>query len=193
VCLQNGAAHPTFAQYFLPMAPSATILAILGLYAVATRLNVVERPGQLIGLVGMIFLLASVRGVFDDRDDFTWPKVENSARKVLEVTPKNAPLMAAEPIYFLTREPVPEGMEFAFSHKLDLGKQRNALLHIVPRAALEHSISAGTYPTDAVCDDSDEVERVEDLDIYAQKSDMGECTIFWGVKPVKDRAPKAAK
>jgi 4-amino-4-deoxy-L-arabinose transferase-like glycosyltransferase len=179
VGLQNGVAHPTFPQYFLPMAPALAILSVLGLYATAQRLAMLHRPGKLIAVLGVIFLLGALRGVFDDRDDFTWPKVEKSARKVELVTPKEAPLMASEPIYFLTRRPIPEGMEFAFAHKLDLGKQRNSLLHIVPRAELERRISAGQYPTDAVCDDNDEVDRVDNLDIYQQKADMGECTIFW--------------
>ncbi len=138
-----------------------------------------HRPGKLIASLGAIFLLgASARRVRRSRR-FQLAKVERSARKVEQVTPKDAPLMASEPIYFLTRRPIPEGMEFAFSHKLDLGKERNALLHIVPRAELERRISAGWYPTDAVCDDSDEVDRVDNLDIYQQKAEMGECTIFW--------------
>jgi 4-amino-4-deoxy-L-arabinose transferase-like glycosyltransferase len=183
VCLQNAFAHPTFPQYFIPMIPAATILATLGLYAVAIRLDVLERPAKLIGALGLIFLVGTVRGMFENRDDFTWRKVERAARKVEEVTPKGATLLGAEEIYFLTHRPVPEGMEFDFSHKLDFGPERNALLHILPRKELERRISARAYSTDAVCDDSDEADRVDGLNIYAQKDDLGECTIFWGFKP----------
>jgi 4-amino-4-deoxy-L-arabinose transferase-like glycosyltransferase len=183
VGLQNGFAHPTFPQYFIPMIPAATILATLGLYRLAIRLDVLERPAKLIGALGLIFLLGTLRGLFDNRDDFTWRKVERAAQKVEEVTPPGATLLGAEQIYFLAHRPVPEGMEFAFSHKLDFGPERNALLHILPHKELERRISARAYWTDAVCDDSDEVDRVDGLDIYAQKADLGECTIFWGFKP----------
>jgi len=183
VGIQNGFAHPTFPQYFIPMIPAATILATLGLYRLAIRRDVLERPAKLIGALGIIFLLGTLRGMFENRDDFTWRKVERAAQKVEEVTPKGATLLGAEQIYFLTHRPPPEGMEFGFSHKLDFGAERNALLHILPHKELEGRISARAYFTDAVCDDSDEVDRVDGLGIYAQKADLGECTIFWGFKP----------
>jgi 4-amino-4-deoxy-L-arabinose transferase-like glycosyltransferase len=75
VGLQNGFAHPTFPQYFMPMAPAMSVLAVLGLYSLAVRLNVTERSGKLIATTCFIFLLGTARGVFDDRDDFTWRKV----------------------------------------------------------------------------------------------------------------------
>jgi hypothetical protein len=165
------------------MIPAATILATLGLYRLAVRMDVLERPAKLIGALALIFLLGTLRGMFENRDDFTWRKVERAAQKVEEVTPKGATLLGAEQIYFLTHRPPPEGMEFGFSHKLDFGAERNALLHILPHKELEARISARAYLTDAVCDDSDEVDRVDGLGIYAQKADLGECTIFWGFKP----------
>jgi Dolichyl-phosphate-mannose-protein mannosyltransferase len=183
VGLQNGFAHPTFPQYFIPMAPAMTVLATLGMYSLAARLVVLERPATLITLVSFVFLLGTARGVFDDRDDFTWKKVERSAKKVEEVTPKGGSVLGAEQIYFLTHRPVPEGLEFQFAEKLDFGAERNALLHIVPRKEIERRISARMYVTDAVCDDNDEIERVDGLGIYAQKADMGECTVFWDLKP----------
>jgi 4-amino-4-deoxy-L-arabinose transferase-like glycosyltransferase len=183
VGLQNGFAHPTFPQYFIPMAPAMTVLATLGMYAFATRLAVLDRPAKLIATITVIFLLGTARGVFDDRDDFTWRKVERSAKKVEEVTPKGGTVLGAEQIYFLTHRPVPEGLEFQFAEKLDFGTERNKLLHIVPRKEMERRISARMYQTDAVCDDNDEIERVDGLGIYAQKADMGECTVFWDLKP----------
>jgi hypothetical protein len=183
VGLQNGFAHPTFSQYFMPLTPAVTILAVLGLYRLATALNVVDHSGKLLAVITLVFLLGTIRGVFDDRDDFTWPKVERSAKKAEEVTPPGGTFLAAEPIYFLTHRPVPEGLEFQFALKLDFGQERNALLHILPKKELERRISARIFQTDAVCDDSDEVERIDGLAIYSQKADMGECTIFWDLKP----------
>ncbi len=188
VGLQDGAAHPTFPQYFMPMLPPLAILAVAGLYALVRRLQIEDRPMKLISALMFLFVILTIRSLFDDRDDFTWKRLEKGAAKVQEVTPPNAPLLAAEPIYFLTHRSVPEGMEFDFNHKLDFGPQRNALLHILPQKELERRISARMYPTDAVCDDNDEVERVGKLDIYENKADMGECTIFWGLKPGADQA-----
>jgi hypothetical protein len=107
---------------------------------------------------------------------------------VEEVTPKNGSLLGAEQIYFLTHRDVPEGLEFQFAEKLDFGTERNALLHIVPHKEIERRISAHMYSTDAVCDDSDEISRVDGLGIYAQKADMGECTVFWDLKPLVNDA-----
>lgn len=183
VALQNGLAHPTFIQYFMPMTPSVTILATLGLYALAVRLEMVDRPGRLLAALTCLFVLSLGRGLFDDRDSYTWRRIEEVAKKVQEVTPPNGTLLAAEQIYFLTRRPVPPGMEFGFAHKLDLGAARNALLDIIPEAELEARIAARAYSTDAVCDDSDEVDRVDGLGLYAQKADFGECTVFWELKP----------
>jgi hypothetical protein len=183
VGLQNGIAHPTFIQYFLPMTPAATILATVGLYALAIRIDVVDRPGRLIAGLACIFALGLGRGLFDDRESYTWRKLLEVAKKVEEVTPRNGTLLAEEQIYFITRRPAPPGIEFGFAHKLDLGAERNALLHIVPKKEMEARISARAYETDAICDDTDEVDRVDGLGLYAQKSDFGECTVFWSLKP----------
>ncbi len=183
VALQNGVAHPTFIQYFLPMTPAITILATLGLYALAIRIDVADRPGRLIGALTCIFALGLGRGLFDDRDSYTWYRLGQVAKKVEEVTPRSGTLLAEEQIYFLTHRPAPPGMEFGFAHKLDLGPERNALLYIIPKKELEARISARAYQTDAICDDSDEVDRVDGLGLYAQKADFGECTVFWSLKP----------
>lgn len=188
VGLQNGFAHPTFPQYFMPMMPAITMLAVLGLYRLAARLSVLEHPGKLIAAMCLILILGTARGLFDDKDDFTWRKVERSAQKANEVTPPDGTLLGAEQIYFLTHRPVPDGLEFQFALKLDFGPERNALLHIIPKKELDRRISAHMYQTDAVCDDSDEVEHIESLGIYAQKADMGECTIFWDLKPAATKA-----
>jgi len=183
VGLQNGFAHPTFIQYFMPMTPSVAILATLGLYAVAIRLETVDRPGRLLAALSCLYILGLGRGLFDDRDSYTWRRVEEVAKKVQDVTPPDGTLLAAEQIYFLTHRPVPPGMEFGFAHKLDLGAKRNALLDIVPQAELEARIAARAYSTDVICDDGDEVDRVDGLGLYAQKADFGECTVFWEFKP----------
>jgi hypothetical protein len=183
VGLQNGVAHPTFIQYFLPMTPAATILATLGLYALAIRIDVVDRPGRLIAALTCVFVLGLGRGLFDDRDSYTFRKLQEVAKKVEEATPRNGTLLAEEQIYFITHRPAPPGIEFGFAHKLDLGAERNALLHIIPKKEMEARISARAYETDAICDDTDEVDRVDGLGLYAQKSDFGECTVFWSLKP----------
>jgi len=180
--VQDGLAHPTFPQYFMPMFPAFAILAVAGWYALTRRLEITSRPLEPLCTLVFLFAILTTRTLFDSRTDFTWRKLERAAAKVEEVTPPNAALLAAEPIYFLTHRPAPEGMEFDFGHKLDFGAQRNALLHILPQKELQRRISAKMYPTDAVCDDSDEVDRINGLNLYANKADLGECTVFWGFK-----------
>jgi len=87
--------------------------------------------------------------------------------------------LAPEQIYFLTGRTPPPGMEFGFAHKLDLGPQRNALLHIVPQAELDREIKAGRFATAAVCDDDDQVSHIDQAKVYSQKSESGDCTVFW--------------
>jgi hypothetical protein len=115
---------------------------------------------------------------YDDRDSTTWHQLEQVADKVKQVTPKGAPLLAPEQIYFLARWPVPPGMEHEDAHKLKFPPAENARLHILPKAELDQRIKSGVFPTTVACDD-DEISELKDWKVYSQNAEFGECTVFW--------------
>ncbi len=178
---ENIFAHPTFPQYYVFLIPFLTVLAAVGFYAVVTRLAGPDHPRAAIAAILGIATLCLANAIYDDRDTYTWRRLEQVAAKVKQVTPPNAPLLAPEQLYVLARWPVPPGEEHDDAHKLQLGPAESARLHILPKAEVDRQIKAGVFPTTVVCDDSRENE-VDDMDVYSQKADFGDCTIFWGLK-----------
>jgi hypothetical protein len=164
------------------MIPFATIFASLGFYQVASRLGGGERWRGATALLGTLMVLGLGRGLFDSLDTYSWQQLEKTARKVEQVTPKDAELLAPEQIYFLTRRPVPTGLEFVHLRKLDLGAKRNAELHILPLAEIDRGLKAGRYATAVVCDDDDRISQVDGWKLYGEKDDIGDCTVFAKLK-----------
>ncbi|HLJ48743.1 MAG TPA: hypothetical protein VKU01_22155 [Bryobacteraceae bacterium] len=175
-------AHPTFQRYYLFTVPFLAIPAVAGLYQVAVRLNPATRPVLPTLLVAVLVVLNGGKTVWENREDFSWKDFDGLARKVDEVTPRNAMVLGDEHIYFLTRRPVPSGMELADSHKLSLSPQLMSLYHLISRAELSKKIKAGAFATVETCDD-DTVTKEGLPDLYSQKSEMDNCTVFWGWKP----------
>ena len=178
VALQNATAHPTFRQYFLWMIPFLAVLASLGFYWVTSRLDSPERWRRGLAVLWVMMLLGLGRGLFDSIDSYSWQQLEATARKVEQVTPKDAALLAPEQIYFLTHRPMEPGLEFGFTAKLDLGAARNAQFHILPRKEIDSQLKAGRFATAVVCHDDDRVSEVDGWKIYKEKDDIGECTVF---------------
>ena len=181
ISVQNLFAHPTFPQYFVFIIPFLAVLATLGFYAVAVRLGDPDRPRAAVALLMVLAILCLGNDVYEDRESYTWRKVEKVADKMKQVTPKGAPLLAPEQIYFLTNWPIPPGMEHADAHKLKLSPAEAATLHVVPKSEVERRVKAGEFPTTVTCDD-DDTNDVDDWDVYAQKADFDRCTVFWQVK-----------
>jgi 4-amino-4-deoxy-L-arabinose transferase-like glycosyltransferase len=178
---QNLFAHPTFPQYFVFMIPFLTVLGAIGFYAVAVRLGDPDRPRAPVIVMVCIAVLCLGNSLYDDRDSYTWRQLERVADKVKEITPKGAPLLAPEQLYVLARWPVPPGMEHDDAHKLQFTPAESARLHILPKAEVDRQIKAGDFPTTVVCDD-DRASELEGWNVYSQKADLGECTVFWQFK-----------
>ena len=176
---QNVVAHPTFPQYFIFLVPFLTVPACTGFYAALMRLKLAGPPERAVLVLGCFMLLSLGRSFFYDRDANTWGQVVAAAAKVDHVTPPGAGLLAPESIYFVTLRTPPPGLEFGFGQKLDFGAQRNALLHILPRAEVEREAKAGRFATAAACDDDDQVDRINQWNVYKQKAEVGNCTVFW--------------
>jgi hypothetical protein len=175
---QNLFAHPTFPQYYVFLIPFLTVLGTIGFYVLSLRLMDHDRPRIPVILMVGIAALCLGNSIYDDRDTYTWRDLERVAAKVKQVTPKGAALIAPEQLYLLARWPVPPGMEHDDAHKLQLDPAESARLHIVPSAEVDRQIKAGDYPTMVTCDD-DRTSEVAGFNVYVQKADYGECTVFW--------------
>lgn len=150
------------------------ILAAVGLYEIVSRLDTRNRPfWPLLGLTTLL-CLGLAKAISERSDDYKWRYLEDVARKVNEVTPANAPLLAEEHCYFLTRRTPPSGMELADSQKLTFPLAFAASLHILPRAELAKRVQAGMFSTVQTCRDEDD-ERLQVLGVpplYRQKAEV---------------------
>ena len=181
-------AHPTFARYFVFAAPFVAALAAVGLYAVGSRLAHPDRPLAPALVVSVLLILSLARALFNDRDAVNWHDYEAIARKVDQVTPRNAELYADELVYFLTKRMPPSGMEFSYAHKLELPAAQAALYHIVSERELNEQVKAGKFYTVQSCSD-DRIDAMDLEDLFPHKAEIKDCSIYWG--KVK-RPPKNA-
>jgi 4-amino-4-deoxy-L-arabinose transferase-like glycosyltransferase len=171
--------HPTFQRYFLFAVPFAAMLAIPGLYWFTSRLWNANRP-VLPSLAILVFLGLYVgRLLFQDRDATTWKDYEKVARKVDEVTPKGGKIYADELVYFLLNRPIPSGMEFSYSHKLELPAKQESLLHIVSERELNEQVKRGEFATVQSCKE-DRIEEMKLPELFPYKEEFDDCTVFWG-------------
>jgi len=178
MALEIGIAHPTFTWYFVFTVPFLAILAVTGLYEVAARLMPGTRPGWSVAAVALLLCLSFGRALREDSDEMSWPTMENIARKIVDVTPSGGEIWAGEQFFFLTRRPVPEGMEFQASQKLDMPLSEAGPLHILPLWEFENRVKSRFYDTIEICDD----DRVKELGLhalYSNSEETGACTIFW--------------
>jgi hypothetical protein len=181
LAVEAGSAHPTFPQYFLFAVPFLAILAAVGLYAIASRVLEPEKPLWAVLPVVLLMVLGLGKSLYDWRQAGDWSGYERLARKIDEVTPRNALLFADEPIYFLTRRAPPPGLEMAYSHKIDLGPTENALLHIVTISELQRQLQSGMFATAYSCFE-DDIRRYDLANLYRQRVDLEDCSIFWDLK-----------
>jgi hypothetical protein len=176
------AAHPTFPRYFLLTAPFLAPLAAVGVYAAGSRLLDSGRPLWPVLLLAVVTAAGLARSLYDRREMRVWPEYEAMARKVQQVTPKDGAIWADEQMYFAARKRPSPGLEFGYSHKVNLPPAKLALLHIVPEAEVNRRVKSRSFATVFTCDDDD----IQDLglnSLYSHKAEMYDCTIFWGPAP----------
>ncbi|MGD1073731.1 MAG: hypothetical protein ABSB15_26775, partial [Bryobacteraceae bacterium] len=98
-----GRAHPTFERYFMLTVPFLAILAAAGLYGVGSRLIDSDRPRWPVILFSTFMLLGLGKNIYERGFVDHWSIFERQAKKVDQVTPANALILAEEPIYFFSR------------------------------------------------------------------------------------------
>ncbi len=171
-------AHPTFGRYFIFMIPFTAIVASVGFYYTATQLagpNSVRWP---LAILVFILFVSAAKYVFDDREGTDWHAYEKIAQKVKEVTPPGQEYMADELVYFLLGQTPPSGMEFSYSHKIELPPKDEALFHTVSLKELKNQIARGRFQTVETCKD----EVIDDFklnDLFPNKEEFDDCTVFW--------------
>lgn len=181
IAAEVGRAHPTFSRYFLLTTPFLAILVVPGLYAIARAFSE-GRPRWPVALFTMLLALGLGKTVYErHRDKESWADYEPIAAKIDQITPHNAPVLALEPLYFLTRRTPPSGYELSYTHLVELPPAEGALLHILNDDQVKKQVQEGKFATVYLCDE-DDVEDYGVKGLYKQTVEMGGCWIFWDWK-----------
>ncbi len=171
-------AHPTFGRYFVFMIPFVAVVSSAGFYYIAGQLVSLERPWWPVAIVVFIVAMSAAKYVFDDRESTHWSDYEAIAAKIKEVTPAGKEYMADEMVYFLLHEAPPSGLEFSYSHKIQLPPAQEALYHVISLAELKKQVAHGRFATLETCKD----EVIDDFELnkyYPNKEEFDDCTVFW--------------
>jgi hypothetical protein len=177
---QISSAHPNFPQYFILLVPFLSILASVGPYSIASQMYHPDRAFWPVLIFTVLLSLGLAKSLYEEHDDVTWHDFEEISRKVDQVTPPNAPLLADEHVYFLTRRPPPSGMELRDSHKLELPAAVADSMLVVSGTELDRQIKAGVFSTIETCTFTDEKIQALGLGrLYSQKAEIEDCAVFW--------------
>ena len=156
--------------------------AVPGLYAFGSRMLQSDRPLLPVLLVSVLFAAGLVRTLYDHQEDVTWAKYELLAAKINQVTPRNAPVFADEPIYFLTGRTPPPGYELGtYTHRIELPPQDRARLHILTEAEVKQQVQSGLFAAAYTCEDYDSAEYGMEK-LYNRQAKQDGCTIYWDLK-----------
>jgi hypothetical protein len=181
ICAELATAHPTFERYFMLATPFLAIPAAVGFVVVGSKLHRADRPWPLVAGSIAIAAFGLVGQLYEERDAVKWTGLEKVAEKVNQVTSPGAAAYLDEPTFYLSRRPLPDGMEFSHSHKLELSEDRNKLFHIIPQAKIDEMVAKKIYATVETCDD-DEVDRLSLKSLYSEHETVSNCDVFWHLK-----------
>jgi len=173
--------HPTFGRYFLLLTPFLTIVAMAGLYSLASKMGYEERPKWPAGLAGVLVILMFFSFDIQSYDQTTWQEYEKLAKKVAEVTPKGGRIFADELVYFALQSAPPSGMECSYTHALSLPPKEEKLQHLVSEAQLKEQFARHEFDTVQSCSDAEE-DRLGLPSSYRYNVNIEECTIYWGLR-----------
>ena len=177
------AAHPTFGRYFIFLIPFMSMLAAAGMYVIGSKLGSPARSFWPAAFVSTLFALCLAKSLYEDRDSTRWKDYQEIARKIRQVTPPKGLFMADELVYFILRQAPPPGLEFSYSHKLQLPSNQERLYHIISEDELKRDVQAGRFYTVETCKDQI-IDSFKLDEIFPNNADIADCTVYWGkVKP----------
>ncbi|HJT89291.1 MAG TPA: glycosyltransferase family 39 protein [Bryobacteraceae bacterium] len=183
LALYISSVRPTFPRYYMFAVPFLSILAVAGIYFFASRVYRLDRPWHAVAVLGLLLLLGLGKGIYDARDNLTWPEMEQVARKVNAVAMPGQALYADELTYFLTRHAPPSGMEMANSHKFHFTPERMRGLHLISDTELERQVETGVYGVLETCEDDDYIAEHGYAKWFRKSAEAGSCTVFWDWQP----------
>jgi hypothetical protein len=181
VCAEVATAHPTFERYFLFATPFFALPAAVGLFVAGSKLYRADRPWPIVAAAAALAVFGLAGQLYGERDAMTWRSLELVAAKVNQVTAPGAPVFLDEPTFYLSRRPLPDGMEFSHAYKLELPEAQNQLFHIIPQAKIDEMIAHKTFATVETCDD-DEVDRLKLNSLYSERETVSTCNVYWHLK-----------
>lgn len=170
--------HPTFGRYFILIVPFVAIPAAAGLYSVGSKLGDPDHPRLPALVAAALIVLPFLKIEFDTWNDTSWKDYQSIAQKVAQVTPPGGMLFADELVYFSLKQNPPPGLELSYAHLLDLGPEREKLLHIVSQRELKELIKQGKFATFQSCSD-DEAAQYGMPGPFRYHVNVEDCQIFW--------------
>jgi len=184
---------PTYPHYFILVVPFASILAVLGLNMLGSRLWPSVPPLYVVMPLLALYSLGLVKATVQLRWTFytpQWGVVEDVAREINRITPEDGPVYAQEVVLVAARRLPPPGMENAFGSVLRRPTEQLARLHIVPEAEIDRRLAAGYFHTAVIGVTDPRVQELGLLRRYAHQEQLHRVYIL--SDPVAD-APYAGQ
>ncbi len=174
--------RPTFSRYFILLTPFMTILAMAGLYGIASSMGYRERPKWPAGIAAVLMALMFTSFGVQSSDQTTWEEYEKVAQKVAEVSPKGSRIFADELVYFILQISPPSGMECSYTHVVPLPPAEERKQHLVSEAELKELFARHEFASVQSCSDP-EMDRLGLPSSYRYRADIDDCTVYWGARP----------
>jgi hypothetical protein len=169
----------TYTQYFILLTPFLSILASVGIVAVASWLRPPGRQWLVPGVLAL-FVGGLPFWLWQQHNRLNWPQLTEVARAVNFITPHDGLIFADEMIYFAARRIPPSGLENTDTHKLQFSPRESESLHIFSLAELYDQVAAGRFATVATCSATENwIDKSGIRKVYSERATMHDCDIFW--------------
>lgn len=179
--LSIACARPTFFGYFVFLVPFLSVLAVFGVYFIASALWPSGRPGLAAAAIIGLYAVAPARWFYNKPEQllFHWKHFEEIAGCVSRVTPPGGMIYGSEAIYFASRRLPPPGMENRFAHHLKLAPELAASLRVVPQQHLNAWLADGRFATVVALATDPIVDAIGLSGVYTNRQSMHGFSIFW--------------
>jgi hypothetical protein len=140
-------AHPPARPpYFVVLTPFVAILASIGAFAIAQRIN--PPRGRLVAsTVVALLALGAARSIYRERLwSSEWKRIEAFAEEANRVSAPGGSFYSSYPfVYFAARRLPPEGLENNWATRMTLSLDSFAQLEVMPEARLIERVRSGSF------------------------------------------------